>query len=124
MDPISQANPVLDALRRQLAENIERLRRAGKLAAGTRSGPPAARSPAAAETLEAALRRKLAAIDRRSSAGLSAATRIFVETVLVGEFGPGLLTDPGFGQLAAELSDSLREAPDVREPLERMLAEL
>ena len=53
MDPISQASPVLDALRRQLAENIERLRRAGRLSAGTRSGPPAARSPAAAETLEA-----------------------------------------------------------------------
>ena len=66
----------------------------------------------------------LAAVDRRSSAGLSAATRVFVETVLVNEFGPGLLTDPGFGQLAAELSDSLREEPDVREPLERMLAEL
>jgi len=124
MDPISQANPVLEALRRQLAENIERLRRSGKLAAGTRSGAAAARSPGAAEDLEAALRRKLAGIDRRSSAGLSAATRVFVETVLVGEFGAGLLTDPGFGQLAAELSESLREEAEVREPLERMLAEL
>jgi hypothetical protein len=123
MDPISHVNPVLDALRRQLAENIERLRRAGKLSAGTRGGA-AAHSAASAESLEAALRRKLAAIDRRSSAGLSAATRVFVETVLVGEFGPGLLTDPGFGQLAAELSESLRQEPEVREPLERMLFEL
>jgi len=123
MDPISQANPVLDALRRQLAENIERLRRAGKLAAGARNAA-AARSPATAESLEATLRRKLAAVDRRSSAGLSAATRVFVETVLVNEFGPGLLTDPGFGELAAELSESLREEAEVREPLERMLAEL
>ena len=123
MDPISQANPVLDALRRQLAENIERLRRTGKLSAGTRNAA-AARSPASPESLEAALRRKLAAIDRRSPDGLSAATRSFVETVLVAEFGAGLLTDPGFGQLAAELCDSLRAEPEVREPLERMLAEL
>ena len=105
----SAKNPVLDALRRQLAENIERLRRAGRLSAGTRSGPGGAlarrgRNPGGGC-------RKLSSIDRRSPDGLSAATRSFVETVLVAEFGPGLLTDPGFGELAAELSESLRREP-------------
>lgn len=58
MDPISQANPLLDALRR-----------------------------------------KLSSIDGGSPEGRAAATRGFVETVLVAELGAGLLTDPGFGEL-------------------------
>lgn len=123
MDPISQANPLLDALRRQLAENIERLRQAGRLARGPQAGQ-AARAPLAAESFETALRRKLSSIDRGSPEGRAAATRGFVETVLVAEFGAGLLTDPGFGEMLAELSACLRQEPDLRERLDQMLGEL
>ena len=51
MDPISNLNPVLDALRRQLAENIERLRKSGKLAPASRTSraeQPAAQAMAVA----------------------------------------------------------------------------
>jgi hypothetical protein len=123
MDPISQSNPVLDALRRQLADNIERLRQAGKLARGAPPAQPS-RAAHAGETLEATLRRKLAAIDRASPEGRAAATRSFVETVLVAEFGAGLLTDPGFGEMLAEVAASLQQEPELRQRLERMLAEL
>jgi hypothetical protein len=124
MDPISHLNPVLDALRRQLAENIERMRKAGKLAAARTDE---AREPAAAdaaEALEAAVRRRVAALDRRSPEGLAAASRAFVETVLLAEFGQGLLSDPGLGEMLGELSASLREDPEIREQLDRMLGEI
>lgn len=123
MDPIGQVNQLLEALRRQLAENIERLRQSGKLAAAGRAGG-SARSPAAPESLEAALRRKLAAVDRRSAEGVAAAARIFVEAALVEEFGGALLNDPGFGEMIADLSASLRQEPELRERLDRILAEL
>ena len=123
MDPISNLNPVLDALRRQLAENIERLRKAGKLAPGSRASR--AEQPAArAEGLEAVLRRKIAALDRRSPEGRSQATRAFVESVLVAEFGEALLADPALGALLGEIAASLREDPELREQLDSLLAEL
>jgi hypothetical protein len=125
MEPIGPLNPVLDALRRQLAENIDRMRKAGKLAAA--GSAQAAREPAGAggaEALEAALRRRLAPIERRTAEGRAAATRVFVETVLVAEFGRGLLSDPALGDMLAEVSAALREDSDVREKLDAMLAEL
>jgi hypothetical protein len=123
MDPISSLNPVLDALRRQLAENIERLRKSGKLAAGARPGR--AEQPAAhAEGLDAILRRKISALDRRSPEGRSQAIRVFVEAVLVAEFGDALLADPGLGELLAEISGSLREDPEIREQLDGLLGEI
>jgi hypothetical protein len=122
MDPISQVNPVLDALRKQLAENIERLRKSGQLAAPGKTG--AAQAAAGTESLEAALGRKLAALDRRSPEGRAAATRAFVESALVAEFGPGLLSDPAFGDMVADISASLREDPEMREQFDRMLTEL
>jgi hypothetical protein len=123
MEPISQVNPVLDALRRQLAENIERLRKSGKLAAGARA-ERAASSGAGAEGLEALLKPRLAALDRRSAAGLAAATRVFIEAALVAEFGAALMSDPAFGAMVAEISDSLRQDADTREQLDRLLAAL
>src|SRR5262245_29964761 len=125
MDPISQLNPVLDALRRQLAENIERMRRSGKLAAAGRgAGAAPSAAAAAAEPLEAAVRRRVGAIDRRSPEGLAAATRVFIETVLVAEFGAGLLADPGLGEMLNEISATLREDPELRQQLDGMLGEL
>ena len=123
MDPISNLNPVLDALRRQLAENIERLRKSGKLAAGGRAAR--AEQPAArAEGLESVLRRKISALDRRSPEGRSQAVRVFVESVLAAEFGEALLADPRLGELLGEVSASLREDPEIREQLDSLLAEL
>lgn len=124
MDPISNVNPVLDALRRELAENIERLRKSGKLTGGSAS--TRAQQPAAgrAEGLESILRRKIGAIDRRSPEGTARATRAFVEAVLVAEFGDALLADPGLGDLLGELSACLRGDPQLCEQLDGVLAAL
>jgi len=125
MEPIGPLNPVLDALRRQLAENIERMRKAGKLAAA--GDARSAREPGAAagaEPLEATLRRRIGPLERRSAEGRAAATRVFVEAVLVAEFGRGLLADPGLGEILAEVSAALREDPEIRDKLDTMLAEL
>lgn len=122
MDPIGNVNPLLDALRRQLAENIERLRRSGRLAAASTAGR--GERAARAEGLEPLVRRKVAALERRSPEGRRQATRAFVEAVLVSEFGEALLADPALGGMIEEIGDSLREDPQVREQLDAMLSEL
>jgi hypothetical protein len=123
MDPIGQVNPLLEALRRQLAENIERMRKAGRLGAAPAG---AAREPGAAQTesLEAALRRRVGPLERRTPEGRMAATRAFVETVLMAEFGRGLLSDAGFGEMLNDLTASLREDPALREQIDSVLGEL
>ena len=117
MDPIGPLNPVLDALRRQLAQNVERLRKAGRLGSGR------AATRAGAASLDAALLERLG---RADAAQLSpaAAARVFVETVLLNEFGAQLASDPGFGPLVDEISTAFREDPAVKADFERMLGEL
>jgi hypothetical protein len=122
MDPISNPNPALDALRRQLAENIKRMRKSGKLAPSPARG---AEQPAArAKGLESVLQRRISAIDRRSPEGKAQAAYAFVESVLVAEFGEALLSDPGLGRMLAEISESLREDPQLRDELDGLLGEL
>lgn len=123
MDPISQINPVLDALRKQLAQNIERLRRAGRLAGSGRTAA-AAGAAAAAEPLELSLRRRVSALDLRSPEGRATAVRAFVETVLVSEFGPALLTDPSFSDMLEEVSGSFKDDAELGERLAQALAAL
>lgn len=122
MDPIGNLNPVLDALRRQLAENVERLRKSGKLAGS--SARRAEQAAARPEGLESILRRRISALDRRSPEGKARATRVFVESVLVAEFGEALLADAGLGEMLGEISAALREDPQLREQLDNMLLEL
>lgn len=121
MDPISHLDPVLEALRRQLTQNIDRLRRSGQLGASSASAGTAERAAGAAEDLEAALRRKLSAIDKRTAEGRIRATRAFVETVLAAEFGEGLMTDPGVGDMINEISGALREDAVMRERIDNIV---
>ena len=113
---------MLDALRKQLAQNLERLRKAGRLAGrAPAAGAGAAR---AEETFDASLRRRVAAIDPRAPDGRAKALRAFVEAALVAEFGAALLTDPGFGGLLDEVSASFAEDPELAARLAAALAAL
>ena len=123
LDQISSLNPVPDALRRQLAENIERLRNSGKLSLSSRDAA-AEQSAAQAGDLDAILRHKLSALDPSSPEGQAQTTCTFVETVLAAEFGEALRSDPGFNVLLGEISASLREDPQLREHLDSMLIDL
>jgi hypothetical protein len=119
MDPLNGANPVLAALRRQVAENVQRMRTSGKLGPtnnvqGGQSGPV---------SLDDVLRRKLKGIDKQSAAGRSQATKAFVEVVLAAEFGEAVLSDPAFGDMLAELSTSLRADPELSASIDKVLAE-
>jgi hypothetical protein len=122
MDPINQLNPVLDALRRQLAENLERMRKSGKLARGSAAATGRA-AASAAPSLDAVLAQRLGGPQARG-VGLAAAARIFVETVLLAEFGEELLSDPGLGPLLDDISSAFRDDPATKADFELMLEEL
>jgi hypothetical protein len=120
MDPINSLNPALEAFRRQLAENIDRLRKAGRLAGASPARAEAQQAPAAG--LEAILRRRIAAIDPRSPEAKARVARAFVESVLVAEFGEALLADAGFGELLSEIGSALRADAHSSAQLDELLA--
>jgi hypothetical protein len=122
MDPINQVNPVLDALRRQLLENIERMRKAGKLP--MRPGARVEGEANSARGMEAVLSDRLAGINAATPEGFVNATRVFVEVALLTQLGEDLRSSAGFGQLVDDVGAAMRDDPDVRARLERMFAEL
>jgi hypothetical protein len=120
VEPVNPLNPALALMRRQLAENIERLRRSGRFSAPVGARPTGAAAPG----LQAAVAARVAGIDRRSPEGREAATRALVEVALLAEFGEGLLTDPAFGAMLGEISAGLREDADIRAELDAAIDEL
>lgn len=123
MDPVGHIGPALDLLRRQLAENIDRLRKSGKFAA--RAGVGAARSAAqGAPPIQEAFAARISGIERRSPRGREAITRVLVEVALLAEFGEGLLNDPAFGVMLDEISAGLREDAQIRDELDALIEEL
>lgn len=120
MDPINSRNSVLATLRRELAANVERLRKTGRL----REAQSSKAAEGSAESLEGALRRKIKSIDRKTKDGRLQAARTFVEVVLAAEFGEALVSDPGFGFFLQELSASLTEDADLRSKMDMMFDQL
>jgi hypothetical protein len=118
MDPVNPLHPAFAALRQQLAENIERLRKSGRVAVRAGSPSPA---PAQAPSLHAAVAARVAGIDRRSAQGRERATRALVEVALLAEFGEELLSDPAFGAMLDEISSNLREDADIRVELDALI---
>jgi hypothetical protein len=116
MDPVDGLNPLLESLRRQLAENVERLRKSGKLGSAQAARPP----QGVPSTLEATLRRKIKTIDRTTTGGRTQAARAFVQAVLAAEFGEGVASDQAFGSLLGELSSSLMADGDMQQRMEQM----
>jgi hypothetical protein len=123
LEPVSGSHPVLEALRKQLAENIERLRKSGRLAPGAEESATGA-DAARPELLDEILRRRLSAVDRRSADWPQRARRVFVESVLASEFGDAILLDPGFGEMARTIDAALRDDALVSKQLDDLVAEL
>jgi hypothetical protein len=122
MNTISRRHTVLDVFRRQVAKGIGRLSNSVEPGDGL-SARGDGKPPAPAEKVESIVRRRISALDRSSPESNALATRVFVESVLLGEFGEVLLADPGFAQMVGEVSASMREDPQLREQLDRLLLE-
>lgn len=99
--PVDHVARTMALLRRQMADNLDSLRRAGKLAAAP-SGSTAAR--ASAKSVRETLRQRLRALDPSDPRHASKAMRVFVESVLVAEFGDSLINDPKFRDLIDDVT--------------------
>jgi hypothetical protein len=112
MEPVDNVSKAMEILRRQMTENLDRLRRTGKL-------PPQAPKSAASrgatpESVRETVARKIKAIDPRTLDYDRLATNVFVESVLTAEFGDALLNDPAFRDMLGEVQRTVLSHESVR----------
>jgi len=119
MEPVQNIAQVMQALRRQMAENLERLRQSGKLA-GPAEAPSGSSAQRVQPTSRQAIARRLKSIDVEDPGFLDKATLVFVESVLLAEFGEGLLNDPEFRDLVARVKTAMISNADMERDLRRL----
>ena len=76
----------------------------------------AARAP---EDLASTIARRVAAIDQADPDRRRKAFRVFLESVLLDEWGPQLINDPGFYQLVANVHTQMESSAELRALMEQ-----
>jgi hypothetical protein len=122
MDPVSNVGHLLEALRKQLAESP---RKAGT---GAKAGAPASAAAAAGRPdvaqLQKKIREKLQRIDSGDPQSRRKSVHVFLESVLLWEFGEQMMDDPKFYALLDEVQSSMESDPALRESLTTLVSQL
>ncbi len=125
-DPLSTVSPVMEILRRQMAENLDRLRKsatAGGTASGARALPQLGSRPVT-PTLRQTLARRVKSLDTDDPQFQGKATALFVESILLSEFGEGMINDPEFRLVIREVAATMSTQPAIANDLAVLFAEL
>lgn len=117
MDPINPLNGIAELIRQRInAETATK--RLGKSSHQAKTGEAErGRQRASVAELRGELSCALEAIDPDKPASRQKAIRIFVETVLVWQFGSGILNDPAFSELVGEVQATLDKDPSIARTL-------
>ena len=110
-DPIQGFNAIVQALRQRLARRREQVE-TGAAGPSTPASPPRTRQKASVDDLRVQIAKRLAGLspeERRSKRG----RQVFLESVLVWEFGDEITTDPAFGRLTAEIQQAIEQEAAV-----------
>jgi hypothetical protein len=121
MQPIDSVAQAMQVLRRQMAENLQRMRGSTKLAAAPTAGASAA---SAAAPLRQTVARRIKAIDADDPRYRDKVTALFVESVLLAEFGQGLVNDPAFRDLAQQVQSAMLADAELQSSLTRLAAQM
>jgi len=121
MTTTTRLQQILAQIRTNLAARSGTARKA---AGGARETAAPAPARASVEELQAQIGAGLAAIDLGSQQGKRQARRIFVESVLLGEFGVSLANDPRFAEIVAGVQESFEQEQGLLAQLDTVLEDL
>jgi hypothetical protein len=113
----------MEVLRRQMSENLEKLRRPGT-AAGNARALPAIAGRAVEPSLRQSLGRRIGSLDIDDPQFQQRATTLFVESILLAEFGADRANDAGFQMLIRQVATMMADEPEVASELAQLFAEL
>lgn len=117
MQPVDNIAQVMQVLRRQMAENLERMRSSGKLGAAQPAAP-------AVRNVRQTVERRIKSIDADDPRYLEKAASLFVESVLLAEFGDGLVNDPEFRDLVGQVQSALLADAELSGDVGRLAARI
>lgn len=121
-DPIDSLSGIMRALRRRMAESSEKRPAAGSDKTATSTTRTTTTTGGDIGALRRRIEARLGGLPA-SERGSAQAQRIFVETVLVWEFGDQIVQDPAFSQLLARVQDALAAEPDARRRFFEMISQ-
>ncbi|HEV8690641.1 MAG TPA: hypothetical protein VGQ91_10125 [Ideonella sp.] len=124
---VAQLRSELAALRGVAPVRAASTHGAGQAAKGAPSKAAGASSPAepatpasarSTEDLASTIARRVAAIEHTDPDRRRKAFRVFLESVLLDEWGPQLINDPGFYQLVAHVHGQMEASAELRAMME------
>lgn len=116
MPAISSVQQIVATLRAEMAGHVAR-----------RNRPAGARAPAAAPAqapMGSLISQRVRALDPDDPKRNSKAFRIFLESVLLSEFGMELINDPAFYSLVDQVQQQMAQDPRIAEAIGRAVASL
>lgn len=123
--PVENIAQVMQVLRRQMAQNLERMRGSSQPAGAAAPAPsPASSAPRPASTLRQAVARRIKSVDPDDPRYLEKATLVFVESVLLAEFGEAGVNDPAFRDLVSQVQSAMLADAEMGRDLGRLAAHI
>jgi len=122
MDPISNVGHLVEVLRKQLTESQKNT--GTTLKAARTSGATQAAGRPSVEDLKKKVREKLRRIDVSDPTFKQKSVHVFLESVLLWEFGERLMDDPKFYALLDDVQSSMESDPAVSESLSTLMSKL
>lgn len=121
MDPINRLNRLLETLRQQIAESSRRPNTSRPQAADTSSskGPAKLALPDLRRRIQERIQLEPATLD-----GQRRAKRLFLESVLIWEFGDGLMLDKQYQHMLDNIQAALEADPETDKQFSELIAEL
>jgi hypothetical protein len=124
MEPISGLSQVMESLRRQLAESSARLEKGGRAGKHDAAAKNRAASVGAGPTLQKRIATKIRALNPDDPGWERKAGKLFLETVLLDEFGDQLMNDPSFSQLVDEIAQTIEGQAETKQKMAALVKSL
>ncbi len=119
---ISPLGALAASIRRQIQRSTDG--RATGLGVRSRALADPPQSSSGGDDLESVVRRRAAAIDRHDPDRARKALTVFLESIVMLEFGPQVLTDPQFGTLVARIQSAIEQDDEMADLVAGVTREL
>lgn len=125
MTTVDRLGNLLAQIRATLQAKSSRGERSRKASSSASAQPKAgSRRIGSAESVHGSLVNHLSTLDLREDNDLQRARQLFVELVLVTEFGANIASDARFSLIAREVEQAMASDPDVRAELSDLLIDI
>lgn len=124
MDPVNSLGNIMEVLRRQISDNAQRLDRAGKIGSQRSTATTAKTNTPAPKELRALIQERIKGLSSNEPQYQHKAKRLFLESVMIWEFGSDIARDQRFGEMLQTIQETLESSPDTQQSLDKLLQQL